>query len=384
VVDASGVAAILARKNGWLVPNSDHPIAAVWSRWTGVRGWDSRELADRYPAWSLRAKGVRFTATNHVVGHGWWSWWIPLKGGDFSVGVVYDQRLVALPAGGRMGDRLERFLRQHPAARELLEGAAWQEDDVHFRRDCAYRSTTYAGDGFALVGDAAAFLDPFYSPGMDWISFTASAAAALVDGSLAGRAGAPEVARHNRRFAQSYDRWFEAVYRDKYDYMGDHELMTLAFRLDLGHYYLGVVAQPFAKGAAALLTPPFARPGAGAAAGLMALYNRRLAAIARSRWRRGTWGAATRAGSWASAATSWMACCRPASSSRLAAGSASSCARGGGAGSPAPGRSRGTCGARSRPRREPRCARPSRPEGSGPRPAPPRPPAPPFYACPTR
>jgi flavin-dependent dehydrogenase len=290
VIDASGVAALLARKNGWLVPNSAHPIAAVWSRWSGVRNWDARELAERYPAWSRRAKGVRFTATNHVVGRGWWSWWIPLKGGDFSVGVVYDQRLVALPAGGRMGERLERFLRQHPAARELLEGATWQEDDVHFRRDCAYRSTTYAGDGFVLVGDAAAFLDPFYSPGMDWISFTASAAAALVHQGLLGRAGPPEIARHNARFATSYDRWFEAVYRDKYEYMGDHELMTLAFRLDLGHYYIGVVSQPFGKGDEALLTPAFARPGAGAAAALMALYNRRLAAIARCRWRRGTWG----------------------------------------------------------------------------------------------
>ena len=36
-------------------------------------------------------------------------------------------------------------------------------------------------DGFVLVGDAAAFMDPFYSPGMDWISFTASAAAAMTE-----------------------------------------------------------------------------------------------------------------------------------------------------------------------------------------------------------
>ncbi len=290
VVDASGVAALLARRNGWLVPNTAHPIAAVWSRWTGVKHLDSRELAERYPAWSRRAKGVRYTATNHIVGHGWWSWWIPLKGGDFSVGVVYDQRLVAMPAGGTMGDRLQRFLHQHPAARELLEGAAWKEDDVHFRRDCAYCSTTFAGDGFALVGDAAAFLDPFYSPGMDWISYTTSATAALVHESLSGRGGAAEIARHNEKFSQSYRRWFDAVYRDKYEYMGDHELMTLAFRLDLGCYYAGVVSPPFTQGEEALLTPSFARPGAGVAAALMALYNRRFAAMARSRARRGTWG----------------------------------------------------------------------------------------------
>jgi flavin-dependent dehydrogenase len=290
VIDASGVAALLARRNGWLIPNKAHPIAAIWSRWSGVKNWDSRELTERYPAWSLRAKGVRFTATNHVVGPGWWSWWIPLKGGDFSVGVVYDQRLTELPAGGKLGDRLRRFLEQHPAARELLADAQWREEDVHFRRDCAYSSSTYAGDGFVLVGDAAAFLDPFYSPGMDWISFTTSAAAALVDAGLSGRLSPEQIDRHNLEFSRSYERWFDAVYRDKYEYMGDHELMTLAFRLDLGHYYIGVVSQPFTKGESALTTPAFARFGAGPAAALMALYNRRLAAIARSRRRRGTWG----------------------------------------------------------------------------------------------
>jgi len=33
IVDASGVAAILARKNGWWVSNTEHPTAAAWSRW---------------------------------------------------------------------------------------------------------------------------------------------------------------------------------------------------------------------------------------------------------------------------------------------------------------------------------------------------------------
>jgi hypothetical protein len=175
-------------------------------------------------------------------------------------------------------------------ARELLEGATFQEGDVHFRRNCAYSSTRYAGDGFVLVGDAAAFMDPFYSPGMDWISFSASAAAALVDSCLSGRNVAERVARHNANFTASHDRWFDAIYRDKYYYMGDHELMTLSFRLDFGLYYLGVVARPFRQGRSALEIPPFAAPGAKTVSRLMALYNRRIAAIARSRMARGTWG----------------------------------------------------------------------------------------------
>lgn len=291
VIDASGFAALLSRREGWLQPNPDHPTAAVWTRWRGVKNWDSRELAEKFPAWSRRTKATRYTATNHLVGPGWWAWMIPLKGGDTSVGVVFDQRFLDLPEGASLGERLRALLHTHPAARELMADATWHPGDVHFRRNLAYSSLHYAGDGFALVGDAAAFIDPFYSPGLDWIAYTTSATAALVDGSLRGKPKAPRLARHNRDFALSYQRWFDAVYRDKYAYMGDHQLMTLAFRLDLGFYYLGVVAPSFRHGAAAFTTPSFSAPTSAPFARFMAHYNRRLAAIARARTARGSWGA---------------------------------------------------------------------------------------------
>ncbi|HWB60032.1 MAG TPA: tryptophan 7-halogenase, partial [Chthoniobacteraceae bacterium] len=106
IVDASGVAAVLARQNGWWKSNTAHPTAATWSRWKGVKDWDGRELAEKYPEWSNAVYSVRGTATNHVIGDGWWSWWIPLKGGDMSVGVVFDQRIVEWPQyGATVGDR---------------------------------------------------------------------------------------------------------------------------------------------------------------------------------------------------------------------------------------------------------------------------------------
>lgn len=290
VIDASGYASLLARRGGWLKPNHDHPTAAVWTRWSGVRNWDDPELAQKFPAFSARTKAIRFTATNHLVGLGWWAWMIPLRGGDTSVGVVFDQRRLDLPEGECLGERLRAMLMEHPAARELMSDATWHRGDVHFRRNLAYCSDRFAGDGFALVGDAAAFIDPFYSPGMDWIAYTACATAALIDESFRGKPKAPRIERHNRRFADSYRRWFDAVYRDKYDYMGDHSLMTLCFRLDLALYYLGVVSQPFKRGDSALEIPSFAPPVSAPFAAFMGFYNRRLAAIARSRLRRGAWG----------------------------------------------------------------------------------------------
>ena len=290
VVDASGVTALLARQEGWHVPNPAHPTATCWSRWSNVTSLDDRSLFEKYPAWANRAKAVRSTATNHLTGYGWWAWIIPLKGGDVSIGIVYDQRIMELPPGPSLGERLKAFLMLHPVARELLATATYQEDDVHFRRNLAYGSTTYATDGAVLVGDAAGFIDPFYSPGMDWISFTTSAAAALIGDSFRGKPVAPRVARHNANFLLCYDRWFRALYQDKYFYMGDFELMTLAFRLDLGLYYLGIVSQPFKHGSRILETPPFAHAKSYWPFRLMQLYNRRLATIARDRQRRGTYG----------------------------------------------------------------------------------------------
>ena len=286
VVDASGVAATLARKNGWWQSNHEHPTAAAWSRWKGVKDWDSPELAEKFPEYASAVYGVRGTATNHVIGDGWWSWWIPLKGGDTSVGVVFDQRLVDFPQDGRgVAERLKDFLMEHPVGREMLVDAVFDESDVHWRRNLAYYSTTIAGDGFVLVGDAAAFMDPFYSPGMDWISFTTTSAAELITAQRRGEPMQERVDKHNRDFVRSHRRWFEAVYKDKYEYMGEWDLMSLAFTMDLGLYYLGIASQPFKVGMKALLIPPFSDAESVPFFHFIRSYNRRFATMARRRRR---------------------------------------------------------------------------------------------------
>ena len=132
------------------------------------------------------------------------------------MGVVFDQRLVNFPQGeAKLGDRIREFLDQHPVGREMLRDAEWIEGDVHWRKNLAYHSRVFAGDGFALVGDAAAFLDPLYSPGMDVISFTSTATTALIVAQRRGEAMAPLIEKHNATFTQSYRRWFEAIYKDR-------------------------------------------------------------------------------------------------------------------------------------------------------------------------
>ncbi len=51
-VDASGVRALLARQEGWHRQNEDHPTAAVWSRWSGVKNLDGPEMRAKFPEWA--------------------------------------------------------------------------------------------------------------------------------------------------------------------------------------------------------------------------------------------------------------------------------------------------------------------------------------------
>ena len=290
VVDASGFAASLARKNGWWQSNPSHPTTAVWARWTGVKDFDAPEVRRRFPECAKRCHGIRNSATNHLTGDGWWAWWIPLKNGDVSIGVVFDERFVQWPEEGSLGERLKRFLLAHPVAKELMSEAKWREGDVHWRKHLPYCSSKFFGDGFALVGDAAAFLDPLYSPGMDWIAYTTTAAAKLVLTQQNGKPVSPLVEQLNGDFTRSYRRWFDAIYRDKYAYIGEFDLMKLAFVMDVGLYYLGVASQPFFRGPTALCEPYFSTTPSTPFFYWMRAYNRRFASIACARRHRGVLG----------------------------------------------------------------------------------------------
>src|SRR6185503_16987875 len=112
---------------------------------------------------------------------------------------------------------------------------------------------------------------------------TTVAAVELICAQQAGQPLAPLLERHNRDFTRSYQRWFQAVYQDKYEYLGEYDLMRLAFLLDLGLYYLGVVSQPFKMGPEAFQTPIFSNSPSMPFYYLIRLYSRRFARIAQNR-----------------------------------------------------------------------------------------------------
>lgn len=300
VVDASGRATWLARRLDHFRPMPEHPIRSVWARYRNLRDIDGDWLAtcdaSRGAGGMIGRSGVacsRGLSTNHFTGLGWWLWVIPLPGGDVSVGVVWDDRLFELPSGGSLAEQFDAFLASFPAGRELVANATRVEDDLHALKALPYRVTKLADDGWATVGDAAGFLDPFYSPGLDWAALTASKTVELIGkslrGELAGSAGAAAIERHNRAFTGGFAKWFDAMYRDKYYSMGDAELMEVALRIEVSFYYMGVLPSPYRQGEASL-DVPFSHPLSLPFYLIMRFTTRRLASIARARLAAGTWG----------------------------------------------------------------------------------------------
>jgi flavin-dependent dehydrogenase len=289
VLDATGRATFLGKRLGLINRNDEHPTAAVWCRWKNVRHID--DLAARQGGGlAHRGLGSRRLSTNHYMGFGYWIWVIPLGHGETSVGVVYDTRLVNLGDGGdRMRD-FAGFLRAIPALAELLEGAEPRVEDLRYYAYLPYVSRQYMGRGWALLGDAAAFLDPYYSPGLDHAAFTVEATTEIINKDRMGEALDQRIAEHNGAFVRSYHRFFQAVYQDKYYYMGEQDLLSASFLMDTAQYYIFIVIPSYRFVKRFQWMPVLGHPGASLNYRFMRLYNRRFKTIAVARRRFGAEG----------------------------------------------------------------------------------------------
>jgi flavin-dependent dehydrogenase len=283
IVDASGRAAMIPRKLGYFRPNTEHPINAVWARFTGTREWDSYEWREKFPEMANACRTGREWATNHLMGHGWWCWVIPLRGGDVSAGIVYDERIFQLPPGATLAQRLHDHLISHPAGGAIFGEAKPIEGDVHAFSALSYSSTTVCGDGWAAVGDAGGFIDPLYSPGLDFCSFTSYLVADMMARQLSGEDVAPRINYYNEQYPVTYRFWFESLYRDKYYYMGESDLMAAALLLDVSSYYIGLVRHVYRDPECAFTRLPFEGRGGHFAAMFMKFYGGRLVKIAKRR-----------------------------------------------------------------------------------------------------
>lgn len=280
VLDATGRANFIGRRLNLIERNDEHPTAAIWCRWKNVRHID--DIAARG---SLAGGNVssRRLATNHYTGYGYWIWVIPLGNGETSIGVVFDKRLVDLHHSKQRAEDFVAFLRAIPSLRELLDGAEPRLDDLRFYSHLAYVTKQYMGNGWALLGDSAAFLDPYYSPGLDHASFTVEASVEIVKEHAMGKDVAPHIAEHNEVFLRSYWRFFRSIYHDKYHYMGEADLLSASMLIDTAQYYIFVVLPAYRLKKKFDWMPVLGPKPAFISYHMMRIYNRRFKAIAEAR-----------------------------------------------------------------------------------------------------
>lgn len=112
-----------------------------------------------------------------------WVWHIVLRE-KTSVGLI-------VPTGRTRGmDRQQReeFFRQTcaslPHLSKLLEAAKFIEGSLQFRPDYSYYSNNICGENFYCIGDAAAFVDPIFSHGVQNALYNAASATLAIKESL--------------------------------------------------------------------------------------------------------------------------------------------------------------------------------------------------------
>ena len=244
LVDACGRAGLIKKKLDLAEPNG-HDANAVWFRigeritvddWSGDAEWRSR----CNPA-------SRWLSTNHLVGPGYWVWLIPLASGSHSVGIVADANMHPLETMSTFDKAMDWLQVHQPSLFERLDGKRGLLQDFAFFRRFSYGcKQLFSGQRWALTGEAGLFLDPFYSPGSDFIAIANTYICELVARDRAGR----PIEAHARLYDQIFHSFYEstlALYEGQYPIFGDAEVLPVKVIWDYT-YYWGVLAQFFFQG----------------------------------------------------------------------------------------------------------------------------------------
>ena len=184
VVDASGRDTFLSAQLGGKHRSQTHNSAAIFGHFEGVGRLPGKDEGNITVGW---------------LDHGW-CWLIPFKDGTTSVGVVcwpdyIKSRTVPLD------QFLLDTLRQSPPIAQRMSQAKLLTP-VYAAANFSYRRKTMSGNGYLMVGDAFAFIDPVFSSGVHLALNSAVLGAKVVEAHL----------RHSPDYAQRL-REFERMVR---------------------------------------------------------------------------------------------------------------------------------------------------------------------------
>ncbi|MBV9715582.1 MAG: FAD-dependent monooxygenase [Solirubrobacterales bacterium] len=235
VVDATGRSNLLRRKLD-LGTETGHRINAAWFRLKG--GMNFEDWSDD-AEWLGRTwkPGVRSYATTHLCGQGYWVWLIRLATGPISIGVVSDPRFHDFTELNEY-DRMFAWFRKHePQLAAQLERRRDEIQDFLVVEDFSYSSSqVFSMDRWFLAGEAAAFIDPLYSPGSDFIAYLNTFGGDLLCRDLDGEDIEERMDFYSFFFYQLFDPTV-TVYRDQYQMFGNAQVMMAKLLYDNLAYF---------------------------------------------------------------------------------------------------------------------------------------------------
>jgi flavin-dependent dehydrogenase len=238
VVDAAGRAGLVKRRLG-LAETVGHAANAAWFRVNCLVDID--EFSDD-PQWraSGQTEGPRYLSTNHLMGAGYWVWLIPLSSGSTSIGIVADPALHPLNTYNSMDKALDWLERHQPECaatiKDKLASGAEVQDFLavkHYAHGCR---TVFSVDRWALTGDAGVFLDPFYSPGSDFIAISNTYITDLIGRDLDGEK-INSLAPFYQRMYFSFFHNGLSVYEGMYPLWGNPRVMPVKVTWDYLFYW---------------------------------------------------------------------------------------------------------------------------------------------------
>src|SRR5882724_2433879 len=191
VVDASGQSGLLQQKFKLRVWDPTLNKGAIWTYWEGAYRDTGRDEGATMVIQTTNRQG--------------WFWYIPLHDNRVSVGVVapFDHLFK-----GRVSHEqtYQEEVAQCAAVKDRIS-AARRLTGYFATRDYSYRASQLAGEGWVLVGDAFAFLDPLYSSGVLLALKSGEMAAdAIVEGINSGDVSAAQLGKWGPAFNKGVDR----------------------------------------------------------------------------------------------------------------------------------------------------------------------------------
>jgi len=238
IVDATGREFTLKRKLGLLEDNG-HVINSSWFRLAGgldLEDWadpDDEEFFGR-----MSERGVRRLSTNHMCGQGYWVWLIQLSSGPISIGLCADPRFHPFEEFDTLEGLIDWFRRHEPQIAESVEGRLDQVEDFLKVPDFSYGcKQCYSGsDRWCLVGEAGAFLDPFYSPGSDFIAISNTMTTDIVTRALDGEDVTERAKAHDELYRAAY-RTHLTFYEGQYEFWHNAAVMNVKIGGNNIHYW---------------------------------------------------------------------------------------------------------------------------------------------------